>query len=230
LLVNSRIGFRITLMAEIVTLRGSPHERIQKLLPWYAKATLSDTEKAEVDFHLAQCAECREELMAERALAGAIAGLPLESERGWSAVAQRLDERPQLPPQPVPVALLSRRVPAGWAVGSALAAASFAAVLVTALPSRLPSDHTRADHAYLALGSPAANNAGNAVVMFAPETSERQLRALLAGADARVVDGPTAAGGYVLHVPAADRDARLQYLRRSARVVLAEPIDAGRSP
>jgi hypothetical protein len=222
-------------MAEIVTLRGSPHERTQRLLPWYAKATLADAEKAEVDFHLAQCAECREELMAERALAGAIAGLPLESERGWAAVAQRLDARPQLPPEPAPVAFLGRRIAAGWAVGSALAAASIAAVLVTALPLHSPADrtvadHTPIDHSYVALGSPGAETAGNAVVMFAPETSERQLRGLLAGAGARVVDGPTAAGGYVLHVSAADRTAALSNLRRSPQVVLAEPIDSGRSP
>jgi anti-sigma factor RsiW len=212
-------------MAEIVSLHSSPHERTQKLLPWYAKSTLSDADKAEVDLHLAQCAECREELAAERALAGAIAELPLESERSWAAVARQLDERPQLPPEPAPVAFLSRRVPAGWALGYALAAASIAAALVTALPSRSPVDRT-----YVALGSPGSSNAGNAVVMFAPQTSERQLRALLAGADARVVDGPTAAGGYVLHVPAADRDAALRNLRRSAQVVLAEPIDSGRSP
>jgi hypothetical protein len=222
-------------MAEIVTLRGSPHERTQQLLPWYAKATLADAEKAEVDFHLAQCAECREELMAERALAGAIAGLPLESERGWAAVAQRLDARRQLPREPAPVAFLGRRIAAGWAVGSALAAASIAAVLVTALPVRAPSgptplDHIPIGHSYVALGAPGTETAGNAVVMFAPETRERQLRELLAGAGARVVDGPTAAGGYVLRVPAAGRTAALANLRRSPEVVLAEPIDSGRSP
>jgi anti-sigma factor RsiW len=212
-------------MAEIVTLRGSPHERVQQLLPWYAKGTLAAGDKAEVDLHLAQCAECREELVSERALAGAIAGLPLESERSWAAVARQLDERPQHRADFAPVSFFRRRVSAGWASGAALAAASVAALVVTAMPMRSPADHT-----YTALGSPRAAMSGNAVIMFTPDTSERQFRTLLSGAGARVVDGPTASGGYVLHVPDAQREATLAKLRAATSVVLAEPIDAGRSP
>jgi anti-sigma factor RsiW len=223
--VKSRTGSRIDTMAEIITLRGSPHERVQLLLPWYAKATLSEQETAEVDLHLGQCAECRAELAEERALAGAIAALPLETERGWAAVAQRLDEKPRRAPGASSLAFFRRRIPAGWAGGAALAAASITVALMTTVPPRMPVERT-----YTAMGSPRENAPGNAVVMFSPDTSERQLRGLVAGAGARIVDGPTAAGGYVLRVAPRDRDSALLGLRRSSQVLLAQPIDAGRSP
>ncbi len=213
------------MMAEIVTLRGTPHERTEQLLPWYAKGTLNEADTALVELHLAECAECCEELMSERALAGAIGGLPLESAQGWDAVAKRLGQHPQRASRREPGAWFSQRVSAGRAMGGAMAAASVAAVLAISLTQRAPADQT-----YTALGSPRGETAGNAVVMFAPDTSERQLRELLTGANARVVDGPTAAGGYVLQLAASNRDAALGTLRRSTKVVMAEPIDSGKSP
>ena len=65
---------------------------------------------------------------------------------------------------------------------------------------------------------------GNVVVVFHPDTTERQMRETLKAGQARLVDGPTAAGGYVLAVPAAKRTAALAALRARENVVLAEPI------
>jgi superfamily II RNA helicase len=62
--------------------------------------------------------------------------------------------------------------------------------------------------------------------MFRPDTTERDLRAALVADQARLVDGPTAAGAYVLSVPGARRAAILTALRRRSGVVMAEPIDA----
>jgi hypothetical protein len=65
------------------------------------------------------------------------------------------------------------------------------------------------------------------MVMFRPNTSEQDLRRILTDADARVVDGPTSAGAYVLVVPTAVRAQTLAKLRAQTEVVLAQPIDAG---
>jgi anti-sigma factor RsiW len=54
-------------MAEIIRLRGSPHEQAQQLLPWYVNGTLEADEAALVEAHLAECAECRADLAAEQA-------------------------------------------------------------------------------------------------------------------------------------------------------------------
>jgi hypothetical protein len=113
----------------------------------------------------------------------------------------------------------------GWAVASPLAAASVAALAVAALPGRGPAPET-----YVALGSAPANRPGNLLVMLKPDTTEQQMRALLARAGARLVDGPTATGGYVLHVSPGGREAAIRTLRAAPEVALAQPIDPGPQP
>jgi hypothetical protein len=83
---------------------------------------------------------------------------------------------------------------------------------------------------YHALGAAPAPASGNVVVMFRPDTREQDLRRTLNAAHARLVDGPTAADAYLLHVPSAERAAALVRLKGQADVVLAEPIDPGGPP
>ena len=40
-------------MADIIRLRGSPHEQCQSLLPWYSNGTLEPGESERVEAHLA---------------------------------------------------------------------------------------------------------------------------------------------------------------------------------
>ena len=51
-------------MAEIIRLRGSPHEQAQQLLPWYINGTLEADERAMVEAHLSDCADCRADMRA----------------------------------------------------------------------------------------------------------------------------------------------------------------------
>lgn len=83
--------------------------------------------------------------------------------------------------------------------------------------------------AYRVLGS-GVSATGNLVVVFQPNTSERDLRRILQAQGARVVDGPTVTDAYLLNVPAATRDQALQALRAESAVKLAEPLDAGGTP
>lgn len=206
-------------MADIIRLRGSPHEQTQALLPWYANGTLDAEDQAQVEAHLAACAECRAELEGERALASQIASLPMDMEHGWAKMAGDLDARPR--PGRV-VRFLRKRAPVGWLVGSQLANA--AALLLLAAYVVIPS--TSDSPRYRALGA-ATSETGNMVVIFQPETSERDMRALLLQTGSRLVGGPNAAGAYVLSVPATGRDAALNRLRAMPQIVLAEPVDAG---
>jgi predicted anti-sigma-YlaC factor YlaD len=206
-------------MADIIRLRGSPHEQTQELLPWYVNGTLEADESALVDAHLAECGECRADLELERALGRQVASLPVDAERGWAALADKLDTA--LPPglHSAPVALFRRKVTLGWAAAGQLASAALIIGLFVSQPSP-PSEEI-----YHALGSSPGSASGNVVVLFNPETTEKEIRASLLKLEARMIDGPTAGGAYVLHVTEAKRGNALAALRASDQILLAEPID-----
>jgi hypothetical protein len=108
-----------------------------------------------------------------------------------------------------------------WAVAAQWVLIAGLAVLL-ARPQEEPA-------AYRVLGS-GASTTGNLVVVFQPNTSERDLRRILQAQGARVVDGPTVTDAYLLNVPTATRDQALQALRAESAVKLAEPLDAGSAP
>ena len=213
-------------MAEIIRLRGSPHEQAQQLLPWYVNGTLEADEAAMVEAHLAECAECRADLAAEQVLAREIVALPLDVEHAWSMLSERIDAAgpPRRLAEPVP--FLRRKVAMGWVLGGPLAAAAavaFAVVVVPGAPS--PAGET-----YRALGSAPTAAPGNALVMFKPDARDGDQRDALTKAGARIVDGPTASGAYVVRIAPASRAQALDGLRATPQIVLAEPIDPGSRP
>jgi anti-sigma factor RsiW len=213
-------------MAEIIRLRGSPHEQAQQLLPWYVNGTLEADEAATVEAHLAECAECRADLAAEQVLSREVAALPLDVEHAWSTLKDRIDAAgpPRRLAEPVP--FLRRKVAIGWALGGPLAAAAAVAFAVAVVPSApSPTGQT-----YRALGSAPTVAPGNALVMFRPDARDGDLRAALTKAGARIVDGPTASGAYVVRIAPASRVQALDGLRATPQIVLAEPIDPGSQP
>jgi anti-sigma factor RsiW len=203
-------------MAEITRLHGSAHEQVQRLLPWYNNRTLDTDEAAKVEAHLAECAECRDDATADAALARQVAALPLDTEHGWAVLAGELDREP--PARTSNVALFRRRVPVGWMIGGQAVAAMLVAGIFLAVPTG-PSTQT-----YHALASAPTTAAGNAVVVFRPETSEAAMRSALLDAGARVVGGPNVSGAYVLQLPGDTREVALKHLKTMPQVVLAEPI------
>lgn len=201
-------------MADIFPLHDA-HAQAQLLLPWRVNGTLEAGEAALFDAHLETCAECRADFEANLALREKYATLPLEPQ---SAVRQPIRAR-----QASKIASASRfgflgRASRSWAVPAAVAAAAAVVVFLA-----LPSDGQKDD--YHLLASDAGARHGNAIVLFAPDTAERDLRAALNRAGAKLVDGPTASGAYVVELSASQRAAALEHLRASRHVVLAEPID-----
>ena len=208
-------------MAEIFPLKANEHDKVLELLPWFVTGTLSADEMDRVQSHLEGCAECREALAFERQLAEGVATLPLNVNDGWKAMSRQLgNESPAAAPAGGNVHFLRRPVPLGWAGAGALAAAAAVAVFFS-----LPSGQSQlADRTYHTLSAPRNATPGQLVVLFKPDTTEQQVRVILSSHNARVVDGPTAAGAYVLHVEGTPARA-LDALRQSSQVVLAEPID-----
>lgn len=200
-------------MANVVWLRDNLHRQAQSVLPWYVTGRLDAAERAAVDEHLANCAACREDLQAEREIA-ALLGSDSADMEATRALQQRLQARKRRDePWHIP-AWIGRL---GWLLtGSALAASLIAIVAVPRF--------VRAD--YHALDAPAAEVPGNVIVMFRPDTSERELRSLLTASRARLADGPTASGAYVLRVPQTKRAAILAKFEADESIVLAQPLDA----
>ncbi|HEX7850219.1 MAG TPA: hypothetical protein VF485_10865, partial [Sphingomonas sp.] len=87
-----------------------------------------------------------------------------------------------------------------------------------------------AGETYRALGSAPTAQPGNALVMFKPDARDVDLRAALIRAGARVVDGPTASGAYVVRIAPESRGQAIAGLRAAPEVALAEPIDPGSQP
>ncbi|WP_162254690.1 zf-HC2 domain-containing protein [Sphingomonas sp. Root241] len=212
-------------MSNVIKLHGDLHEQTQALLPWYVNGTLDTAEAAMVEAHLVECAECRGELAFERAMGGRIGGLSMDVEQGWAAMRQRLAAAEAAPaPTARVIPFLRRRVTLGWAIAGQAAAAALVLVAVGSL-RQAPNGAE-----YHALGAAGPAQAGNMVVVFRPETAERDIRTLLDGAQARVVEGPLTTGAWVLRVDGARRDAAVAQLRASPRIALAEPLDGDGKP
>ena len=214
------------------------HQAVQELLPWFASDQLAPDEAQRVQEHLQTCTQCRQDLEWEREMRTEAAStgdaLPagVDMERALAKLMPALG--PQEQSAPAPATAPAPRPVSWWRAAAAnqpswlrwTVAAQWVAIIgLGALLLRPDSDPAP----YRVLGS-AISNGGNLVVVFQPNTSERDLRRVLQAQGARVVDGPTVTDAYLLTVPAANRDRALQAMRADPAVKLAEPLDAGSTP
>jgi len=207
-------------MAEIIRLRASPHDQAEALLPWLVNKTLNPAELEWIEAHLADCTDCRAALAEERRLAAGVQTIALDTGSGWERMKQRLDlgaEAQFRPAEP----LRRKRLSLGWAIASPFAAAAAVALLFIGVAPERP-----ADPQYHALGAAANVQPANLVVQFELATRMRDMQRTLGSVDARLVDGPTETGAYLLRVNETKRELALKRLRDSDSVALAEPIDA----
>jgi hypothetical protein len=63
------------------------------------------------------------------------------------------------------------------------------------------------------------------IVMFRADATVEDVKSTLRAANASIVEGPTAADAYLLHVPRQQRNVALARLRADDGVQMAEPID-----
>ncbi|MGC1303582.1 MAG: zf-HC2 domain-containing protein, partial [Caulobacteraceae bacterium] len=206
----------------IIHLPGDVHREIQSLLPWYLTDTLDEIETARVRAHLGQCAECQGELRNEQRLATEVSAAPVDAgtfdaDHGWKQINRLMEQESQVQHSARRRAasggwrdrLLGHRARSArpqrtetpWLRGAV--AAQFCLLMVLGVAVLRPAQPAR----YHALGAAPVDAAGNVVVIFRPETPEKELRQILKANDARLVGGPTEADAYLLHVPAAGRAA-----------------------
>lgn len=205
-------------MANIIPFHGDPHEAAQQLLPWYLTETLDVADRALVETHLAGCAECRADLAGERRLRDALTADNAPTAAQWNALRERATRS-------APRAQPSVRSVARWAMLIAASQAAFFLVGIAAARWLYPQEDRITYHA---LSAPPSSRTGNIIVMFKPDMTEARLRGMLNSLGARLTDGPTAVGAYVLSVPDARRNAVLDGLRRRPDILLAQAVDGQR--
>jgi hypothetical protein len=219
----------------IIPLRGDPHGEVQRLLPWFVTGRLDAADLSLVESHLNQCAECRAEAASERRLRDevkALTGPPAEIDAGWASLEARLGfDRPR----PGHEAGRIARLRAGWRaimggapawMGWALAGQAAAIIALAGVLWRPAAPPV----AYHVLGAAPPVVAGDILVFFRPTSAEADIRAALRASHARLADGPTEAGAYVLRVAPEARATALTRLRTNTSVEAAEPIDAQAPP
>jgi hypothetical protein len=213
-------------MGNVIPLHGDPHETAQRLLPWYVTGTLDAAEHRLVEDHLAHCAECAADLAGEERLRAEVAALPDAPAGHWETLRERA----------LASAASSRRGASWWSAlptgrRIALAAASQAALVLLGIGvyDRLRQPAEGEYHTLSAPPTAPGAKGGNIIVIFRPDSPEQAFRTTIDAVGARLVDGPTAAGAYVLAVPDARREAALATLRKRADIVLAQPIDGERA-
>jgi anti-sigma factor RsiW len=202
---------------------ANPHAATRELLPWIVNGTLAGAELERVEAHLAACPACCEQLEWERGLhaaaaAAAAAPPPLSAEDAFARLQPRLGPQEQGSSIPLRLRALAAANDPRWL--RSVAALQLAVIIVLGLVAVRPGED---EASYRTLGAqPAAQ--GSLVVSFDPATPERELRRILQASGARVVDGPTASGAYVLAVAPGDAGPALLRLRAEPAVRLAEPL------
>lgn len=195
------------------TEQETSHLALQEMLPWYVNQTLSKEQQALVGEHLRGCAQCRQDVAWQRTLAADAPAAPVvDMERALARMMPRID------------ALAPPKRPASrswmpWALaaqGCAIAALAVM-VIVPATP--------RAD--YRVLGAEGQGAGASMVVAFRPGATLDDLQRLARTNGARIVDGPTVTGAFVLQVDAARQVQVSAAFRADPAVLLAEPLGRG---
>lgn len=215
------------------------HRDAWDILPWYVTARITERDRARVESHLQTCAACRDELLQQRQLHGAMA---VESaiEHMPTLSLQRLQRRldgaaPPDSPSAVAIPAAPRfTVPHRLLVASvavmAVALSVVAATMWTQSQHRAqPADYYTVTTATLQVPAAAIR------AVFSPAITLSELQTVLDEAQLKIVAGPSEAGVYSL----ATTTARpviwsLQKLRGHASVRFAEATGAapasGRAP
>lgn len=223
----------------VLRFEGSAHTEAQRLLPWFVNGTLKDEELALIERHLGECADCRREADGLRQLQAAFTDTAPSVGATPSFLRLRRRIEASRVRRPLPRLESIRRTWAStlpwmrWAVAS-----QFAAIVVLGglllVDDRLVDDRAAT---YRTLGDAAVSGQGAAsasqdklVVVFDPQISEAQMRRLLRASGARIVDGPTDTGAYVLVVPARRAVTVREALQAAPGVTLVERLTPDDGP
>ena len=214
---------------------STPHDAAA-LLPWYLSGTLSAADRATVAAHLETCDACRRELAAlERlkpAVGAAVETRPAPARDLFARVAARVAAEPRVSPfdrgrwsarlADWAGTLLAPRLAPALAVGLIVVQFGALALLAARLYQVVPGEHTTQSGPATS-GPPAAGT--RLRVAFQDGATALEIRSALESVGAQIVEGPTAAGFFVVVVPpSADAARVVETLRSRGAVRFVEPI------
>lgn len=204
------------------------HAQVQELLPWFVNQTLTGEQLAMVSAHVQRCADCRQDVEWQRSMLAAAPAVPqgLDMERALARMMPRLEPRPVAAPaaQSALQGLRERWFGRAWMPWALAGQGVLIAVLAmqTLAPQRNESD-------YRVLGAAPPPTQGNMVVAFKPDTTVADVQRLMQANGARMIDGPTVTGAYVVEVEGARQAQVAAAFKLDPAVLLAEPLAAGGS-
>ena len=213
----------------VLPFEGRSHRDVERLLPWYANATLDASERDLVHAHLSECAQCRSELATLHAQMDALDDDPSHdaaTDHDWHRLRGRLHvQRPAAARSPWMRARCGWRTAAPW-MRVALAA-QLAVVAVLGAFLLRDATPTQPEAAYRTLSASNAvpvSNDDTLLVVFDPRLTDAQLRELLGANHARIVDGPNTAGAFLVAAPTGQAELVRNALRASPGVAMAERL------
>lgn len=200
------------------------HRRAWEAIPWLVNGRIGDAERDQLEAHLLDCRDCRDELALQRQLRDEIRreAEPAPDAQALERLWQRIDSSAAM--DGVPPAAARPRPWVRWLAAAAVIETVALAAVVGANFGAAPEYRTYSSAA-------AAPGSGTIRAVFEANLPLGDLQQLLDRANLRIVDGPTDLGVYTL-APRADapRDAALTLLRADARVRFAEPAADARAP
>ena len=210
----------------IIQLNTDAHQDAQELLPWFVLGTLNDEETAMVEEHLRTCSQCQSDLEFQRKLQAVplVPRVELDVNAAFAKLKPQLaavkqeQKGPRFEDRLEALRQKARLWWMPWVIGAQTVALACLCIVVMQKSPEAPVK-------YIALGAQVEDR-GNMVVMFKPQTTESDVRRILQATDARVIDGPTVAGAYVVHVNAKQRAGAISALRHDPAVSMAESLDA----
>jgi anti-sigma factor RsiW len=185
------------------------------LLPWYANGTLAEGERLKVEAHLRECAECRGELESVVSLRQDARAMfesePAPSARLRSEVMARVRKSRRGAAQPRPfleslATLFQPLMRPKWAP-------ALAAMLIVVQAGMLGWFALQSSPQPEVQPRGVETAAARIRIVFNPHATEQDIRAALTALNGRIVDGPSADGGYVIELPAVEPTVLSQRLR-----------------
>jgi anti-sigma factor RsiW len=198
------------------------HREVDELLPWFANGTLEGEERARVERHLTECNACRSEMAllqdVGEAAAEIVSATPPVADSLGKTFA-RIDEWEQSKPLSFG-ARVRQFLLAPWPMPRLVLAGQ--AALIVLLGAGLFMSRTPEREFTTASGGGEAVGA-RLTVTFEPTATEESLRQALRAVNATIVSGPSAAGVYVVALPAdtpdSAVDSAIDALRKNTSVI-----------
>jgi len=217
------------------------HAEAWALLPWLANGRLQASDREWVEAHLAQCAECRDELVAQRKVATGMNGetnhdclssTATDEHRSFNKLWARIEASEAAAPLAgsikgtgAPVSRTSRTV--RW-LAAAVVVQGFGLALFgfNALRQNTPAG----GYITVAEVPPKRHNAPAVRIVFAPEASMSSINTMLTHQGLSIVAGPGMSGNFTAELSAdavasgASADSVATVISKDPNVTFAQPV------